>query len=352
MRHLKLLISALLAIVVAGLGLGAAPANATGSGMFRASTVWHGQFGTPDVVRVGNTYWAYATTTGGDNLPIMHSTNLVKWVTRSPYPAGKNPGWWRGYNDGLPHPARWALYYIHRNGRSFASIWGPSVAWVHGHYVLTYAVSTGRPNRHCISVATSSSPRGPFVDSTRRPIVCSSDPGGSIDPQIIVDRGRAYLIWKNAGVKGSTPTRIWSQQLTWSGTALAAGSRPHNLLVTARPWEGNVIENPAMIHYAGRYYLFYSGNSFISPKYATGYAICAGPLGPCRRPSTPGPLLATRGPVVGPGSASPFVGRFGGLRLAYAAWDRGYSGPADPVKLHCALLTVDGRGYLHVKWAG
>ena len=341
-----------LAVIGVGVDIGAPPASATGSGMFRAGALWTGQFGTPSLMKVGNTYWAYATTTGGDNLPAMHSTDLVHWRTRAAYPADANPGWWKGYNDALPHPARWALYYIHRNGRAFTSSWGPSVAYVGGQYVLAYAVSIGAPNRHCVSLATSRSPAGPFVDNTSAPIVCSPDPGGSIDPQILLPGdGKVYLIWKNAGVKGSVPTRVWARQMNGNALGFAPGSRARLLLATARPWEGNVIENPAMINYRGRYYLFYSGNNFLSTRYATGYAVCAGPLGPCRRP-IPGPLLATGGRVAGPGSASPIVGPNGALRLAYAAWDPGHTSPADPVKMHVALLTVDTKGLLHVAWRG
>ena len=47
-----------------------------------------------------------------------------------------------------------------------------------------------------------------------------------------------------------------------------------------------------MIRYAGRYYLFYSGAGYANSSYATGYAICDTPLGPCRRVSDR-PLLET-----------------------------------------------------------
>jgi beta-xylosidase len=325
----------------------------TGTGMFRAGEVWHGQFGTPSVIRVGSTYWAYATTTGGDNLPVLRSTDLRTWVTRSAYPSLNNPGWWAGYNDAMPHPADWALYYIHRNGRSFPSIWGPDVEQVGNHFVLAYAISIDRPGRHCISLGTSSSPAGPFQDHSSRPIVCSSDPNGSIDPQILkTATGGVYLVWKNAGRRGVSPTTIWSRRMTSDGLGFASGSRAHQLLYTARPWEGSVIENPAMIQYGSRWYLFYSGNNMLTSAYATGYALCRGPLGPCRRPNVAGPLLASGRGVVGTGSADPFYGPHGGLRLAYSARDASHPYGSDPVKLHIALLRTDSRGLLHVAYRG
>ncbi|WP_440308187.1 glycoside hydrolase family 43 protein [Jatrophihabitans sp.] len=337
------------AALVAGLTSSAPAASASTGAAFAANTVWHGTFAGPSVLRVGSTYWAYSTTYGGDNLPVLHSNDLRTWVTRAAYPSYANPGWWAGYNDAMPHPARWALYYIHRNGRDFASIWGPDVEYIGGRYVLTYAISYQRVGRHCISIATSSRPDGPFVDNTTGPIVCSPDPNGSIDPQLVKDSaGTPYLVWKDAGVRGSKPTIIWSRRLNSSGTAFAAGSRPAKLLYTVRPWEGTVIENPAMIKYGSRWYLFYSGNAYTTPSYATGYALCSGPLGPCRRPTTPGPLLATGGSVAGPGGADPFVTPKGGFRLAYAAWDLPFRSAEEPVRMHVALLSVDSRGYLHV----
>lgn len=352
MRLLRRFVPLCLALVAIASGALTAPASAD-SGMFRANTVWNGQFGTPDVIKVGSTYWAYATTTGGDNLPITHSTDLRTWITRGAYPAAQNPGWWSGYNDALPHPARWALYYIHRNGRAFTSVWGPSVTPVAGRYVLTYAAAIGRANRHCVSMASSNSPAGPFIDNTRSPIVCAPDPGGSIDPQVVnLGGGKVYLIWKNAGVPGSKPTQIWARQLGPLGMAFAPGSRPRELMQTIRTWEGNVIENPAMIQYAGHWYLFYSGNNFMTPQYATGYAVCAGPLGPCRRPAKPGPLMASNAQNWGPGSASPFIGPRGQLMLAYAAWDAGQSGPSAVVRMHIATLAVGPGGALRVAARG
>lgn len=347
----------LLAVLCLGVGLAVGAtgdAGATGSSdMFRAATVWHGQFGTPSLIKVGDRYWAYATTTGGDNLPTMWSSDLRTWHTRSAYPAGHNPGWFANYNDAFPHPASWADYYIHRNGRAFSSLWGPSVARIGNRYVLAYAVADRTPNRHCISLATSSAPDGPFVDDSSKPFVCSSDPNGSIDPQILQPGdGANYLVWKNAGRPGSTPTKVYSRRLTASGLAFAPGTHAHLLLQTARPWEGNVIENPAMIHYGSRYYLFYSGNSYTSSAYATGYAICAGPLGPCHRPSTTGPLLATSAAHVGPGGATPFVGPAGALLLAYDAWHSGRTRGTQPITLHIATLAVGRAGLLRVTSRG
>ena len=118
-----------------------------------------------------------------------------------------------------------------------------------------------------------------------------------------------------------------------------------------------------MVRYRARYYLFYSGGSYADDSYATGYARCASPTGPCTRVSDQ-PLLATGGRVSGPGGAMPFVDRNGRLRLAYAAWDIGNTGyPKSPAcrrtaagcpqrKLHIATLGVKADRNLVVAGRG
>jgi beta-xylosidase len=355
-RFLACAVAAVLALSLPSPDAGAA----LGGDRFYAGEVYRGEFGAPSVLVLGKTYYAYATTLDGLNLPVMTSTDLTTWRARPAYPLSAGYSTWSGYNDALPHPATFAVYK-YSGGKLRTSVWAPSVAKIGSKYVAAYVIpvpsSTGR---RCISIATSTSPIGAFRDTSTKPIVCSSQPGGSIDPQIFrPGNGYSYLLWKNSGVKGSVPTRIWVRRLAASGTSLAPGTRAHLLLQTAQPWEGNVIEAPAMAHYHHRFYLFYSGNHFIDSSYATGYAICSGPLGPCHRPSTH-PLLATGWGVAGPGAASTFVDLQGRLRLAYSAWDQGHVGyPSDTSclqtaygcnqrKLHIATLTVGSTGRLHL----
>jgi beta-xylosidase len=55
-----------------------------------------------------------------------------------------------------------------------------------------------------ISVATSASPDGPFVDRSTGPLVCQTHLGGSIDPAPFVDEGCSrWLVWKS---NGDSPT--------------------------------------------------------------------------------------------------------------------------------------------------
>jgi beta-xylosidase len=352
--------------VVAGLfaaSFSAISAHASvGSDRFLAGQVYRGEFGAPSLLLIGKTYYAFGTNTSGDNLPAMTSADLSTWYARKAWPVSAGFSTWSGYNDAMPRPARWAAYYASKfGGPPRTGAWAPSVAHVGSRFVAAYAVPvTSAPGRHCISIATSPSVLGPYRDDTTKPFVCSSDPLGSIDPQVLVTpSGTPYLIWKNAGVPGSVPTKVWSRRLASTGTAFAPGSHQHFLLQTKSPWEGNVIEAPAMQLYRGHWYLFYSGNKFMTTSYAIGYARCSGPLGPCHRPSAR-PLLATGGRVAGPGAQTALVDLSGQLRLGYSAWTIGRVGyPTSSTcqqtaagcnqrRLHVALLSADSRGNLHV----
>jgi hypothetical protein len=150
-------------------------------------------------------------------------------------------------------------------------------------------------------------------------------------------------------VPGSVPTRIWSRQLDGSGTSFAAGSAPVELLRTSQAWEGNVIESPSMVRYQGRLFLFYSGNEHRSAAYATGYAECASPAGPCTKSAT-NPVLASYDNRLGPGGPSAFVDRNGFLQLAYHWWNAPYTDyPAYPQCQQAGTCTTQGQRRMAVE---
>jgi hypothetical protein len=334
------------AVVCSALALAATPDRAdayAGAPWFQPSTTYldlsrpdqqNSNFPDPSIIRDGNTYYAYGATTGGAYLPIMSSTDLIHWTARPAYsgaPWGVSDPY---FNDGLPQPASWG---VNRNisGRLKKEVWAPGAAKIGGQYVVFHAVrvSTSQ-DRFCLSVSTSSSPLGPFVDNSSGPLVCDvqGDPNGSIDPQPFVDTdGTPWLIWKSEGVPGSQPTRTWSQQLNSSGTGFAPGSSPTSILETTAAWESDVTENPAMVRWNGRLFLFYSAGNWQSASYAIGYAECASPVGPCTKATQGGPLLASNGNRLGPGGPAPFVDASGRLMLGYHYWLSPYVGyPSDP----------------------
>lgn len=306
-------------------GTGGAPAvAATGSDRFWAGQVYTGEFGAPSILFENGLYYAYATNTDGNNLPLLTSPDLVTWTAREAWPTSAGYSSWKGYNDAMPFAAPWAPGLAPNNK---PGIWAPSVAKLQGRYVNAYTVQVKRTsNRHCLSLATAPEPTGPFRDRTKKTLHCSSDPMGSIDPAWLQYGKRVYLIWKNAGVPGSKPTQVMVRRMTKDGLGFYPGSRQRLLLQTAEKWEGNVIEAPSPIVVDGRIYLFYSGNKYYESSYAIGYAVCESPLGPCKRRGNGKPLLASGGKVEGPGAQSAIIDHHGKLRLAYSAWEMGRVG--------------------------
>jgi GH43 family beta-xylosidase len=331
--------------------LAAAPAGAyAGAPWFKPSTVYTENFPDPSVIVSGGRYYAYATSTGGAYLPVESSTDLSTWIARPAYNPGPPLNSDPYFNDALPYPASWSP---DRNvsGRLKKEVWAPGVAAMGGRFVEYYAARVALDrDRFCLSVATASSPLGPFTDSTSAPIWCDDDPNGSIDPQPFVDAdGSNWLLWKSEGIPGVRPTRIWSRQLDASGTAFAAGSAPVELLRTTQAWEGSVIESPSMVRWQGQLYLFYSGNEHRSASYATGYATCDSPVGPCTKSPT-NPVLASRDGRLGPGGPSAFVTPDGRLMLAYHWWNAPYTDyPAYPQCTQDNSCTTQGQRRMAVE---
>ena len=190
------------------------------------------------------------------------------------------------------------------------------------HYYATHL--RGTKHKMCISTSRSKFPgRGLRRQAHGAPLICPPN-RGAIDPSYFQapGGGQRFLVWKSEQTKW-TKAQIWITPLSVDGMHLVGPSR--FLLQVQDPWEWKVIENPSMIGYRGRWYLFYSGGSYANNSYATGYAICTSYVGPCTRAST-SPLLATGGRVSGPGGAMAFYDSAKQLRLAYAAWDYGHTG--------------------------
>lgn len=272
-------------------------------------------FADPDVILVGSTHYAYATNSVSGNIQIIESTDLTHW---------------NAVGSALPKLPSWATADY---------TWSPSVAFVGGKYDLYYAVDpTGSPFE-CISVATSNSPLGPFVDSSTAPLECQPSLGGAIDPDAFVDsNGSPYLLWKSGGT-GSA--KIWAQQLDSSGATFAAGSSPTTILVPDQPWEGGNVEAPDMVAAGGRYLLFYSGNDWSSGDYAVGVATCAGPLGPCVDAS-PNAILASGRGVSGPGGESVFPDSSGNFWIAFDAWTASAVGGSNSRSLYIRRINLSG----------
>jgi beta-xylosidase len=309
-----------------------------GSDPFVAGKPYHGDFPDPTVWRVGRRYYAASTTVAALNLPVITSTDLRTW-TAAPASDPAHPAPY----DAMPSPARWTQKRATRTGRAWAASWAPSVAQITirrpraTFWAAAYSVPRADGKR-CISVARSRSPLGPFVDPSAAPLSCGTY--GAIDPQIFIDRTGVWMLLKVEG----HPDRIWVRRLNGSASGFAPGSAFYPLLAPKLPWEGVVVENPAMIRFHKKLYLFYSANGFGSTRYATGYATCRKVTGPCKRM---GRLLASGPYFAGPGGAMAFIDTVGHLRLAYHAWQPGNVGyPATDACLNSTAGCAQRRMYV------
>jgi beta-xylosidase len=301
----------LAAALLAALAAPSAAASAASEPSF--VPVFRDNFPDPHIVRSQGGFIAYATN-AGINLPMLSSPDLVhwSWVTRPDDP-GKRL-------DGMPELAPWV-----KEGYT----WAPEVMKVGGKWLLYYTANHRKRDVQCLGVATADTPTGPFRDSSAEPLVCQFELGGTIDANPFRDSdGKLYLYYKSDGNRVGKHTTIWGQKLTEDGLAVVGA--PVALVEDDQEWEWKLVEAPTMVRSPAGYQLFYSAaffgwdpNERLS-RYATGYATCAGPLGPCRD-SPENPILHSfndkaAGCLSGPGHTSIFqVGER--HFIAFHAWE-------------------------------
>jgi beta-xylosidase len=274
--------------------------------------VFETNFPDPHVVLHQGEFVAYATN-AGVNLPMATSRDLVSW---SPVMDPADP---KKRLDGMPVLAPWV-----KEGFT----WAPEVMKVGQRWLLYYTANHRKRDVQCIGIAVADNPKGPFRDSSAEPLVCQFDLGGTIDANPFRDKdGKLYLYFKSDGNRVGKGTAIWGQRLAEDGMSTAGA--PVALIKDDAKWEMKLVEAPAMVRSPTGYQLFFSAayygwneNDRLSP-YATGYANCATPMGPCTD-SPDNPILNSfndrkAGCVSGPGHPSIFEV---GARsfIAFHAW--------------------------------
>ena len=191
-------------------------------------------------------YYAYATQTLRDgqwvNIQVARSTDLIHW---------------EHLGDALPDKPNWA----HKT----QDFWAPSVIYDGTSYFMYYSATPDvchEPERgHCLAVATSTSPAGPFVD-IGMPLLLGLG-FEYIDPMAYDDpvTGKHLLYWGS----GFQPIKV--QELAEDRISFAPGSAPTDL-VWPNPLEGafpRLVEAAWVIHRDGFYYLFYAGDNCCGP---------------------------------------------------------------------------------------
>jgi len=272
--------------------------------------VYNGDLGDPFVLpvtsgKVTTGFIAFGTGDWPSRVPTARSADLTTWQD-GPDALPTLPGW------AAPDP---------KNSLS----WAPAVLDTGKGYVLYVTLPDARSGQQCIGAAGSSTPEGPYTGIGDGPLLCQHDLGGSIDPAVVRDRsGRLHMLWKNDGNSVGAPSSIWEQQLRADGLGLVGSA--HRMLSAGPAWQGGIIEEPAVIPAAGGgWWLFYSGNFFDKPEYATGLAFCPTLEGGCQETGD-GPFLDTarlqQERQFAPGGLETFRDGAGTLWAVFDTWNR------------------------------
>jgi beta-xylosidase len=256
-------------------------------------------FPDPDVLKVGDTYYAYATNSRIANVQFATSTDLESWEVAD--------------TDAFPELPAWA-----EEGRT----WAPDVAELaDGRFALYFTAQDAASGQQCIGAATADAPIGPFVSASDAPLICPLDEGGAIDASSFTDAdGSRYLVWKNDGNCCGLDT--WLQLSTLGPDGVSAVGEPVRLLSQTEEWEGSLIEAPVLVQHDDAYLLFYSANDYGGYSYATGYATASALAGPYTKAD--GPLLSsplTNESYIGPGGQDIVAGPDGTDQIVFHSWD-------------------------------
>ena len=307
---------------LAGCALGPRP-NAAAPATY-VNPVLDGDFPDPTVIRAADGYYyGFATQGAGSgtfrNLQVARSVDLFSWQSIA---------------DALPVKPVWAA--------KTQDFWAPHVSWAGGLYYLYYsakpdAALTDDKAGLCLGVATSARPEGPYVDKGR-PLLCG--PGFvNIDPMQFDDpaTGKPLLYWGS----GFQPIKV--QELAPDRLSFTQGSAPHDLVATLKSNDPNeyqqLVEGAWVIHQAGYYYLFYSGNNCCGKDahYAVMVARSRNAFGPFEvRPTPLKVMLQANGKWNAPGHNSIIRDSRGDDWIVYHAVDR--ANPGEVVNTRRVML--------------
>ncbi len=217
-----------------------------------ANPVMAGDYPDPSVIRVGDEYWATATTSEwAPVFPLLRSTDLVNWDH---------------VGNIFERRPDWAV----------GNFWAPELFEHQGKFYVYY-VGRKRGGPLSLAVATADKPTGPWTD--HGPLI--GQEMGSIDAFPVVDTdGTLYLIWKEDGNSRNKPTPLWIQKLSADGLKLVGQMK--ELFRNDAPWENNLVEGPAVIRRGDYWYLFYAANACCGRacSYGQGVARAKNLLGP------------------------------------------------------------------------
>ncbi len=245
----------------------------------------------PSVVKIGDSYWASATTSNWmPAFPILKSSDLNNWKTVG-----------HVFNE-LP---AWADYYF----------WAPEISYDNGKVYIYYSAHKKGGNL-CVGIASADKPEGPYKD--HGPLICEE--AGSIDAFPMRDeKGKLHIVWKEDGNSVGKPTPIWIQELNEERTALLGDKKL--LFSNDAPWEENLVEGVSMMRHGEYIYAFYAAAGCCGKgcTYQSGIARSKTLTGPWEKFEN-NPVLVNEASWTCPGHGTP-VEKDGKFYFLYHAYD-------------------------------
>jgi xylan 1,4-beta-xylosidase len=257
-----------------------------------AQLVLPGDHPDPSVTRIGDTYWASATTSNWiPAYPLLSSKDLIHW---------ENKGFV------FTEPPAWADYYF----------WAPEISHENGITYVYYSAHRKDGNL-CLGIASAENPEGPYRD--HGPMMCQDV--GSIDAFPMRDEnGKLFLIWKEDGNSVGRPTPIWMSELKEDRSGLTGDKI--ELFRNDAPWESNLVEGVSMIRHGEYFYAFYAAAGCCGRDctYATGIARSKKLSGPWEKYSN-NPVMTNDEKWKCPGHGTP-IEKDGKFYFLYHAYEK------------------------------
>ena len=261
----------------------------TGFCSFGQQLVLPGDHPDPSVVKIGDTYWASATTSNWmPAYPLLQSKDLIHWSPKG-FVFNKKP--------------EWADYYF----------WAPEISQENGKVYVYYSAHKKNGNL-CLGIASADKPEGPYRD--HGPMMCEEV--GSIDAFPMRDEnGKLHLIWKEDANSVKKPTPIWIMEMNEERTKLIGEKK--ELFRNNLDWEQNLVEGVSMIKHGGYYYALYAaaGCCGAGCTYVVGVARAKKLLGPWEKNVNPVLKNSEQWTCPGHGTAIEKDGKFYFLHHAY-----------------------------------
>lgn len=282
--------------------------------------VWPAYFADPFVLRWGDTYYAYGTSSQVDEagrvFPVLRSPDLVQWE----HVGG-------------------ALEVV---APSRGQYWAPEVAERNGTFYMYYSTAgdTG-DETHRLRVAIADHPAGPFRDTGK---LVAPNEGFTIDAHPFRDPrdGRWYLFFAKDFFDERVGTGIAVAPLASDMCGIVG--QPATVVRASADWQiyerdrdiygqnwaaWHTVEGPFVLYHEGRYYCLYSGGAWQTPGYGVSFAVADTVMGPYRDlGSQEGPAVLRGIPdqVIGPGHNSVVLGPDQRTNfVVYHAWDTAHT---------------------------